>query len=41
MDGLWLDFCLSPSRLSRQRAIELCSLTLRQLVPPAKKANAA
>ena len=23
MDGLWLDFCLSPSRTSRERAIEL------------------
>jgi len=31
MDGLWLDFCLSPSRLSRDRAIALCSLALRQL----------
>ncbi len=31
MDGLWLDFCLSPSRLSRERALELCSLTLRQV----------
>jgi AcrR family transcriptional regulator len=34
MDGLWLDFCLSPGRLSRERAIDLCSATLRQLVPP-------
>lgn len=33
MDGLWLDFCLSPSRLSRDRALELCSLTLRQIAP--------
>ncbi len=33
MDGLWLDYCLSPSRLSRKRAIELCSVTVRQLVP--------
>jgi TetR/AcrR family transcriptional regulator, transcriptional repressor of bet genes len=33
MDGLWLDFCLAPSRLSRQRALELCSLTLRQVAP--------
>lgn len=33
MDGLWLDFCLSPSRLSRERALELCSLTLRQIAP--------
>jgi AcrR family transcriptional regulator len=34
MDGLWLDFCLSPSRLSRERAVELCCVTLRQLAPP-------
>lgn len=33
MDGLWLDFCLSPTRLSRERALALCSLTLRQLAP--------
>lgn len=33
MDGLWLDFCLSPSRLSRERALELCSLTLRRVAP--------
>jgi TetR/AcrR family transcriptional repressor of bet genes len=33
MDGLWLDFCLSPSRLSRERALALCSLTLRQIAP--------
>lgn len=33
MDGLWLDYCLSPSRLSRDRALELCSLTLRQIAP--------
>jgi len=33
MDGLWLDFCLSPSRLSRERALALCSLTLRQVAP--------
>jgi AcrR family transcriptional regulator len=33
MDGLWLDFCLSPSRLSRERALDLCSLTLRQIAP--------
>jgi AcrR family transcriptional regulator len=33
MDGLWLDFCLSPTRLPRDRALELCSLALRQLVP--------
>ncbi len=33
MDGLWLDFCLSPQRLPRERALALCSLTVRQLVP--------
>lgn len=33
MDGLWLDFCLSPGRLPREQALALCSLTLRQLVP--------
>lgn len=33
MDGLWLDFCLSPARLPRERAIELGQLALRQLVP--------
>jgi TetR/AcrR family transcriptional repressor of bet genes len=33
MDGLWLDFCLSPTRLPRERAIELGQMTLRQLVP--------
>lgn len=33
MDGLWLDHCLSPTRLSRERALALCSRTLRQLVP--------
>ncbi len=33
MDGLWLDYCLSPSRLSRERALALCSLTLRQIAP--------
>lgn len=33
MDGLWLDFCLSPARLSRERAIELGRLALRQFVP--------
>ncbi|WP_114952202.1 TetR/AcrR family transcriptional regulator [Sphingosinicella terrae] len=32
MDGLWLDFCLSPSRLSRERALDLWNLTLGQLV---------
>ncbi|HEY0596256.1 TetR/AcrR family transcriptional regulator [Sphingopyxis sp.] len=33
MDGLWLDYCLSPSRLSHERALALCSLTLRQIAP--------
>ena len=33
MDGLWLDFCLSPGRLSRERALELCGLTLRLAAP--------
>jgi TetR/AcrR family transcriptional repressor of bet genes len=33
MDGLWLDYCLSPERLPRARALALCSMTLRQLVP--------
>lgn len=33
MDGLWLDFCLSPTRLPRERAIELGQIALRQLVP--------
>lgn len=33
MDGLWLDYCLSPTRLTRQRAIELCKRTLRQFYP--------
>jgi AcrR family transcriptional regulator len=33
MDGLWLDFCLSPARLSRERAMELGQMTLRQLAP--------
>lgn len=32
MDGLWLDLCLSRSNASRERAVALCSLTLRQLV---------
>lgn len=35
MDGLWLDYCLSPSRMSRERALELCCLTARRLLPPA------
>ncbi|CAN5214307.1 TetR family transcriptional regulator C-terminal domain-containing protein [soil metagenome] len=33
MDGLWLDFCLSPTRLPRERAMELGRIALRQLVP--------
>ena len=33
MDGLWLDYCLSPDRLPREDALALCSKTLRQLVP--------
>jgi AcrR family transcriptional regulator len=33
MDGLWLDYCLSPDRTPRDQARSLCSLTLRQLVP--------
>lgn len=33
MDGLWLDFCLSPTRLPRERAMELGQMALRQLVP--------
>jgi TetR/AcrR family transcriptional repressor of bet genes len=32
MDGLWLDFCLSPGRASRERAIDLCRATLHRLV---------
>lgn len=35
MDGLWLDYCLSPTRTSRERALELCCLTARRLIPPA------
>ena len=31
MDGLWLDFCLSPTRLTRDRAIALCRTTLARL----------
>ena len=38
MDGLWLDYCLSPGRLPRDRALALCSLTVRQLVPEPVKA---
>lgn len=34
MDGLWLDFSLSPKRLSRERAIELGQVALRRLAPP-------
>lgn len=37
MDGLWLEFCLSPRRLPREQALALCSLTLRQLVPEAPR----
>jgi len=33
MDGLWLDFCLSPERLPRERALELGKLTLRRFAP--------
>jgi len=33
MDGLWLECCLSPERMSLDHAASLCSLTLRQLVP--------
>ena len=39
MDGLWLDYCLSPDRLSRERALALCSLTLRQLAPEGQRAG--
>ncbi len=35
MDGLWLDCCLSPARTSRERALDLCSATVRRLLPPA------
>jgi AcrR family transcriptional regulator len=31
MDGLWLDFCLSPRRTPRPRAVALCNLTARQV----------
>ncbi len=31
MDGLWLDFCLSPKRTPRSRAVALCNLTARQV----------
>lgn len=30
MDGLWLDFCLSPTRTSRERAIELANVAARR-----------
>ena len=30
MDGLWLDFCLSPTRTSRERAIELANSAARR-----------
>ncbi|KPL66824.1 hypothetical protein SZ64_01135 [Erythrobacter sp. SG61-1L] len=33
MDGLWLDLCLAPSGRSRERALALCSLTLRRIAP--------
>lgn len=32
-DGLWIDFCLSPTRMPRDRALELSRLTLRRLAP--------
>ena len=35
MDGLWLDFCLSPTRTPRERALDLCCRTVRKLIPPA------
>jgi hypothetical protein len=31
MDGLWLDFCLSPERTPRARAAALCNLAARRL----------
>jgi AcrR family transcriptional regulator len=31
MDGLWLDFCISPKRTPRPRAVALCNLTARKL----------
>ena len=31
--GLWLDFSLRPNRLSRDRALELCSQALQQIAP--------
>ena len=34
MDGLWLDYCLSPTRTTRDRALDLCCLTARRLIPP-------
>lgn len=33
MDGLWLDFCLSSTRVPRDRALQLGRLMVRQLVP--------
>ncbi|MBO9604281.1 MAG: TetR family transcriptional regulator C-terminal domain-containing protein [Novosphingobium sp.] len=33
MDGLWLDYCLSPTRLTRERALELYRITLRRIAP--------
>jgi TetR/AcrR family transcriptional repressor of bet genes len=32
-DGLWIDFCLSPTRMPRDRALELARLTLSRLAP--------
>jgi len=32
-DGLWIDFCLSPTRMPRDRALELARLTLNRLAP--------
>jgi TetR/AcrR family transcriptional repressor of bet genes len=32
MDGLWLDFCLSPKRTSRERAIELANTAARRFL---------
>ncbi|WEK46527.1 MAG: TetR family transcriptional regulator C-terminal domain-containing protein [Candidatus Andeanibacterium colombiense] len=33
MDGLWLDYCLSPTRLTRERAFQLYRITLRRIAP--------
>lgn len=32
MDGFWLDYCLDPSRLPRERALALWRLTIRSLM---------